>query len=93
VQPSLTPFSSKEVTPSPINRSRETWGSSRAYDASAAGLSKIGIETPFNLVVETVGGSAETLACGAAAVRRGGRICVLGLFFGPPPLEPFTLLT
>lgn len=62
-------------------------------EASAAGLGKIGLETAFDLVVETVGGAADTLACGAAAARPGGRICVLGLFFGSPPIEPFSMLT
>lgn len=45
----------------------------------------------IDLVVETVGGSANTLEAGIAAVRPGGTIAVLGLF-DQVSLPPFPLL-
>lgn len=49
-------------------------------------------QRPPTLVVETVGGSAETLQAGYAAVAPGGRVVVLGVFFDPIPVEPLVLL-
>jgi threonine dehydrogenase-like Zn-dependent dehydrogenase len=46
----------------------------------------------FPLVVETVGGQADTLLDGGVAVAPGGRIVVLGLFLGAPKLDPWPLL-
>ena len=44
------------------------------------------------IVVETVGGSANTLRLGAAAVAPGGTVSVLGVFLGELKLEPWSLL-
>jgi threonine dehydrogenase-like Zn-dependent dehydrogenase len=41
-------------------------------------------EAPPDLVVETVGGSADTLHAAMAACRPGGTVCVLGVFTGSP---------
>jgi (R,R)-butanediol dehydrogenase / meso-butanediol dehydrogenase / diacetyl reductase len=57
----------------------------RATDAAALA------ERGAPLVVETVGGSADTLLAASAGVGRGGRITVLGLFLEPRPIEPLGL--
>ena len=63
-------------------------------EASPGELARAGRAAPFDLVLETVGGSADTLNAAAAAVRRGGSVAVLGMFLAPvrldtlpPPLE------
>jgi threonine dehydrogenase-like Zn-dependent dehydrogenase len=43
-------------------------------------------------VLETVGGSADTLSSAAAAVRRGGAVAVVGMFLAPVRLETLPLL-
>jgi L-iditol 2-dehydrogenase len=48
--------------------------------------------TSFPLVVETVGGHADTLLDAAAAVAPGGRIVVLGVFQEEVRLDPWPLL-
>jgi 2-desacetyl-2-hydroxyethyl bacteriochlorophyllide A dehydrogenase len=54
-------------------------GASRVIrDSEVSGLEKEGID----VVIETIGGSAPTLAQALGAVRPGGRISVLGLFPG-----------
>jgi L-iditol 2-dehydrogenase len=45
-----------------------------------------------DLVVETVGGSADTLDQAAAAVRPGGTVVVLGFFMAPVTLQTLPLL-
>lgn len=47
---------------------------------------------PPDLVVETVGGEAETLASAAEAVRPGGTVVVLGVFTREIRLDPMVLL-
>ncbi len=49
-------------------------------DADEAGLREAVQESPVDLVVETVGGAADTLDTAVAACRAGGIICVLGAF-------------
>jgi len=61
-------------------------------EADARSLAALGAEAPLDLVVETVGGSADTLADGAAAVRPGGRVVVLGLFPAPLRLNTMPLM-
>jgi L-iditol 2-dehydrogenase len=60
-------------------------------DATPLALGGLGREAPVDLVVETVGGTADTLRSAAAAVRPGGTICVLGIFLGAVTLEPLPL--
>jgi threonine dehydrogenase-like Zn-dependent dehydrogenase len=55
-------------------------------------LFRLGCEAPIDLVVETVGGTADTLRAATAAVRPGGAISVLGIFFGEVALEALPLL-
>jgi threonine dehydrogenase-like Zn-dependent dehydrogenase len=60
-------------------------GADRVVDESdAEGLLGDAIEAPIDLVVETVGGTADTLDTAAAACRPGGTICVLGAYTGSP---------
>ena len=43
-------------------------------------------------MLETVGGAADTLNAAAAAVRRGGRVAVVGMFLAPVRLDTLPLL-
>jgi len=63
----------------------------REAEASREGLFRLGCEAPIDLVVETVGGTADTLRGAAAAVRPGGVISVLGIFLGDVTLETLSL--
>ncbi len=72
-----------------------TLGASRVLceaEADLAGLAAQAAETPFDLVVETVGGRADTLRLAGAAVRPAGSVSVLGFFTGPVQLDPLPLL-
>ena len=61
-------------------------------EAEPMALDAIGRETPIDLVVETVGGAADTFRAAGAAVRPGGTISVVGVFFAAPPFEPMPLM-
>ena len=52
----------------------------RADEEGAEDLLRWSVERPVDLVIETVGGSADTLSQAMDVMRRGGRICVLGFF-------------
>jgi 2-desacetyl-2-hydroxyethyl bacteriochlorophyllide A dehydrogenase len=62
-------------------------------EASMAALAQLGQQSDFDLVVETVGGEADTLRTGAAALRPGGTLSVLGLFLEPTLIDAFPLLS
>lgn len=64
----------------------------REEEAAPAALDGLGREHDFDLVVETVGGTADTLLGACSAVRPGGAISVLGLFDRLPDLQPFPML-
>lgn len=64
----------------------------REAEADQSGLQKLARELPIDLVVESVGGSADTLRLAAHAIRPGGNVCVLGLFLGPVRIDPLVLL-
>lgn len=64
----------------------------READADESALRNLARDLPIDLVVETVGGRADTLRLAAHALRPGGNVCVLGLFLGPPRLDPLLLL-
>jgi 2-desacetyl-2-hydroxyethyl bacteriochlorophyllide A dehydrogenase len=49
-------------------------------------------EQPFDVVLETVGGTAATLADAIACVRPAGVVVMLGVFTAPPPLPATQLL-
>jgi threonine dehydrogenase-like Zn-dependent dehydrogenase len=61
-------------------------------EASPGELARAGRAAPFDLVLETAGGSADTLNAAAAAVRRGGSVAVLGMFLAPVRLDTLPLL-
>jgi threonine dehydrogenase-like Zn-dependent dehydrogenase len=61
-------------------------------DTDLASLDRLGRETDIDLVVETVGGRADTLRSALAASRPGAHVSVLGLFMEPPQLDPLPLL-
>jgi L-iditol 2-dehydrogenase len=52
----------------------------------------LGREAPIDLVVETVGGGAETLRVASAAVRPGGMVSVVGVFLDAAPMDPLGLM-
>ncbi len=67
-------------------------GATRVLDERDAGpqeLDRLGREVDFDLVVESVGGRADTLAGACMAARPGGTISVLGVFVDSPALAPF----
>lgn len=61
-------------------------------DATPEALDGAGREAPIDVVVETVGGRADTLRAAAAAARPGGSVSVVGVFFGQLALDPMPLL-
>jgi threonine dehydrogenase-like Zn-dependent dehydrogenase len=61
-------------------------------DAAPQALARAARKTPFDVVVETVGGSADTLNAAGAAVRRGGTVAVVGMFLAPVALDTLPLL-
>lgn len=61
-------------------------------ETAPAALAGAGDEAPIDLVVETVGGSADTLRAAAAAVRPGGAISVLGVFLGDVAVPALPML-
>ena len=50
------------------------------------------IDAPIDLVIETVGGSADTLDTAVAACRPGGTICILGAFTRSPTFPALFVL-
>lgn len=54
----------------------------REAEGEPGALATLGGDAPIDRVVETVGGSADTLRAAAAAIRPGGSISVLGVFMG-----------
>ncbi len=65
-------------------------GADAVYDPSPEGVAKMGAEIPggADVVVETVGGHAETLGQAMQIVGVGGRISVLGAFTQPVTIHP-----
>jgi threonine dehydrogenase-like Zn-dependent dehydrogenase len=55
-------------------------------------LASLGQEAPIDRVVETVGGSADTLRASAAAIRPGGSISVVGVFLGDVAVPAMPML-
>lgn len=68
-------------------------GADRVIDASDPdALTADVFEKPIDLVVETVGGSADTLDQAVQAVRPGGTVCVLGAFTAQPTFPALFVL-
>lgn len=61
-------------------------------EAEEGPLAALGAEAPIDLVIETVGGSADTLRSAAAAIRPGGRISVVGVFLGDVSVPALPML-
>lgn len=61
-------------------------------EAEPGALDALGRTRDVDVVVETVGGAANTLDAAAAAVRPGGAISVVGVFLGPVTLNTLPLL-
>ena len=61
-------------------------------EAEPGALDALGREREIDLVVETVGGRANTLNAAGAAVRPGGAISVVGVFLEPVTLDAIPLL-
>lgn len=60
-------------------------------EASPEGLAALSLQTDLDLVVETVGGTSNTLRAACHAIRPGGVVSVLGLFLQDPGLDPLAL--
>jgi len=59
-------------------------GADRVFDdADESGLREAVQESPIDLVLETVGGAADTLETAVHVCRPGGTICVLGVYTKP----------
>jgi 2-desacetyl-2-hydroxyethyl bacteriochlorophyllide A dehydrogenase len=61
-------------------------------EADPVALAALGQEREIDVVVETVGGTANTLNDAGAAVRPGGAVSVLGLFMEPVSLDAVPLM-
>jgi threonine dehydrogenase-like Zn-dependent dehydrogenase len=71
------------------------FGASRVFTADADGskaLASFAAVEPFDVVIETVGGEADTLVHAPGLARPGGTVCVLGVFFHPPRLNALALV-
>jgi threonine dehydrogenase-like Zn-dependent dehydrogenase len=69
-------------------------GADRVLDekeATPEALGALGLERDIDLVIETVGGTANTLRAACHAIRPGGVVSVVGLFLQDPGLEPLPL--
>jgi 2-desacetyl-2-hydroxyethyl bacteriochlorophyllide A dehydrogenase len=60
-------------------------GADRVVDPDDGALLDDAFANPIDLVVESVGGAADTLGTAAAACRPGGTICLLGVYTTMPP--------
>jgi len=61
-------------------------------ESTREALDRLGIERPIEMVVETVGGHADTLTLAGAAIAPGGTAAILGLWFEPAPIDALTLI-
>ena len=67
-------------------------GADAVFDATDEGTSKMNAAVGgADVVIETVGGHANTLADALSLVAIGGRICVLGAFTKPVTIHPIML--
>src|SRR5207245_3289489 len=61
-------------------------------DGDPSALMNEASDDPVDLVIEAVGGTADTLDTAVAACRPGGTICVLGAFTSSPPFPALFVL-
>lgn len=64
----------------------------REAEAEPSALAALGQERDIDVVVETVGGTAQTIDVAGAAVRPGGAVSVIGFFTAPVTLNTIPLL-
>jgi 2-desacetyl-2-hydroxyethyl bacteriochlorophyllide A dehydrogenase len=64
----------------------------REEEATPEALGPLGMSTDFDLVVESVGGTADTVRAACAAVRPSGTVTVLGVFMAPVSIDPMPAL-
>jgi len=68
-------------------------GADRVLDPDdAAAIAAAAAESPIDLVVETVGGEANTLDTAVQVCRAGGTVCVLGAFTRDPTISAVSVL-
>ena len=67
-------------------------GADRVVDDGDLGGLVGDLDAPIDLVVETVGGTADTLDTAVAACRPGGTICILGAFTRSPTFPALFVL-
>jgi len=73
----------------------ERFGATQVLDEAEAtpqALAARAKRQPADLVLETVGGRADTLRAAGAALAPGGSVSVLGVFLGSVQLDPYPLL-
>jgi threonine dehydrogenase-like Zn-dependent dehydrogenase len=61
-------------------------------EAAPLSLASLGADAPIDLVIETVGGSADTLRAAASAIRPGGAVSVVGVFMGDVAVPALPML-
>jgi threonine dehydrogenase-like Zn-dependent dehydrogenase len=69
-------------------------GATRVFSGTAAAgeVSAAGHEQPIDVVIETVGGMADTLSDAVHLARRGGTVVVLGIFATSPSISALALV-
>jgi threonine dehydrogenase-like Zn-dependent dehydrogenase len=69
-------------------------GASRIFTGADAGstLTEAAHENAVDVIIETVGGNADTLGDAIHLVRRGGTVVVLGVFTGMTALNALSLM-
>jgi len=70
-------------------------GAREVYRAEGEDLARLrarAVQEPFDVVVEAVGGRAETLQLAVELARPGGRVAVLGLFTAAVPINALLLM-
>ncbi len=67
-------------------------GATRCFRGDEEELRAAARQQPVDLVIETVGGEADTLTQAIAHVRPGGQVAVLGVFSKPPAIDAVTLM-
>jgi 2-desacetyl-2-hydroxyethyl bacteriochlorophyllide A dehydrogenase len=74
------------------SRMAQALGASRVFAPDDETLASHARAQPFDVVVETIGGNADSLADAISLARPGGRVSVLGVFTQPVSLHPVQLV-
>lgn len=67
-------------------------GATRVFKGAEGELQAAASEQPIDVVIETVGGTADTLNDALHYVRRGGSVAVLGIFASAPAISALALV-